>query len=97
MTNVAPMHRSNPTLHNYNNENPAREIEFPVGITVSVLSWIVLAVYFGVLVIAVFAAIGITGIGIGIKHHRHPPQQVSCVPSTRHKIPEIQEQILKAA
>lgn len=99
MQTVVPMRRPNATLHKYNNNSGfVREFEFPIGVTVSVLSWIVLAVYFGVIILGVFAVVSIGGIGIGsIKHSKQTSLVQSVVPKSELQFSEQHEQIRKAA
>jgi hypothetical protein len=93
------MRRPNSTLHkSKNNVGFIREFEFPVGVTLSVLSWIVLAIYFGVIFLGVFAVVLITGIGIGsFKHSRQPSLVRSCVPASEFRLTETQDWVRKAA
>ncbi len=100
MKTVVPMRRPNSTLHNYNNGNSSfiREFEFPIGVTVSVLSWMVLALYFGVIVLGVFAVVSLTGIGIGsFQHFKQPSTVLSCVPASELQSSENADEIRKAA
>lgn len=99
MKTVVPMRRPNSTLHNYNsNTSFIREFEFPIGVTVSVLSWMVLAIYFGVIVLGVFAVVSLTGAGIGsFRHFKQPSTVLSCVPASEVQHSENEEQIRKAA
>lgn len=94
MSNVVPMRRPNEPLHNYEHD---REIQIPLAAIVSVLSWIVLAIYFGVIVLGVFAVVWVIGIGIGsFEHYKQPSPMLSCVSMSESQRPEIQ-QIRRAA
>jgi hypothetical protein len=98
MKNVVPMRRPNPSLHNYQHRYSINELEVPLVGIVSVFSWIVLAMYFGVIILGVFAVVSVAGIGIGsFKHYKQPSPMLSCVPSRESRIPEIQQQIRRAA
>lgn len=98
MKNVVPMRRPNLSPHNYQHGVSISEFEVPLVGIVSVLSWIVLAMYFGVIVLGVFAVVSVTGIGIGsFKHYKQPSPMLSCVPASESRIPEIQQQIRRAA
>lgn len=99
MKTIVPMRRPNSSLHNYNNNSGSiREFEFPLVATVSVLTWIVLAMYFGVIVLGVFGVVYVTGIGIGSYKHSRPPSLVqSCVPERELQPREDREQFRKAA
>ena len=98
MKNVVPMRRPNPSLHDYDHRVSNREFEVPLAAIVSVLSWIVLAMYFGVIVLGVFAVVSVTGIGIGsFQHYKQPSPMLSFVPLRESRVPEIQEQIRRAA
>jgi apolipoprotein N-acyltransferase len=99
MKTVVPMRRPNSTLHkNQNNVSFLKEFEFPFGVTLSVLSWIVFSIYFGVIILGVFAVVLITGIGIGsFKHSRQPSLVQSCVPASEFQLTETQDRVSKAA
>lgn len=99
MNKVTPMRRPKSLPLKYeSNTGFIREFEFPIGVTVSVLSWMVLAVYFGVIVLAVFAAVSITGISVGsFKHSRQESLVQSCVPKSESPVAENQDQFRKAA
>jgi hypothetical protein len=99
MQTVVPMRRPNATLQNYNNKTSfIREFELPIGVTVSVLSWMVLADYYGAIVLGMFAVVSLTGYGIGkIKHYKQPSLVLSCVPASEAQHSENEEQIRKAA
>jgi len=100
MKTVVPMRSQNSTLRNYNSNNSGliSEFEFPIGVGVSLLSWIVLAIYFGVIVLGVFAVVWVTGIGIGsFKNSRQASLAQAWVPATELQLTEDQEQIRKAA
>lgn len=99
MNTLVPMRRPNPSLHKYNNNSGfIREYEFLFGVTLSLLAWIVFAIYFGVIVLGVFAVVSLTGIGIGsFKHHRQSSLVLSCVPSIESQIHTDRESIRKAA
>ncbi|HSD47466.1 MAG TPA: hypothetical protein VLB87_12640 [Pyrinomonadaceae bacterium] len=99
MKTIVPMRRPNSSLHDFNdNSGSVREFQFPLVATVSVLSWIVLAIYFGVIVLGVFGVVYVTGIGIGSYKHARPPSLVtSCVPERELQPREVEEQFRKAA
>ena len=99
MKTIVPMRRPNSSLHNYNNNSGSiREFQFPLVAAVSVLSWIVLAIYFGVDVLGVFAVVYVSGISIGSYKHSRPPSSVeSCVPVRELKPRENQDQFRRAA
>ena len=99
MKTVVPMRRPNSSPHKYNNHSGLiREFEFPIGVAASVLSWIILAMYFGVIILGVFAVVSLTGIGIGSFRHSRPTSLVqSVVPTSEFQFSEEQEQIRKAA
>jgi len=98
MNNVVPMRRPNEPLHNDEHDGSVREIQFPLAAIVSVLSWIVLAMYFGVIVLGLFAVVWVIGIGIGsFKHYKQPSPMLSCVSMSESQRPEIEQQIRKAA
>ena len=100
MKTVVPMRRPNATLQNYNNNNTSfiSEFELPIGVTVSVLSWMVLADYYGAVVLGVFAVVALTGYSIGkIKHYKQPSIVLSCVPASEVRHAENDEQTRKAA
>lgn len=98
MKTVVPMSRPNTTLHNYNHNSFITEFEFPIGVTISVLSWMVLAVYFGVIVLAMFAVVSLTGYAIGsFLHQRQSSTILSCVPLSEVQHSENEGQFRKAA
>jgi hypothetical protein len=99
MNKVTPMRRPKSSPLKYeSNAGFIREFEFPIGVTLSVLSWMVLAVYFGAIVLAVFAVVSITGIGIGsFKHSRPESLVLSCVSTNELPLVEEQDQFRKAA
>jgi hypothetical protein len=92
------MRRPNSMLHNYNNTSFIREFEFPIGVTVSVLAWMVLASYYGVIVLGMFAVVLLTGAVIGsIQHYKQTSTVLSCVPASEVESSEEEGQIRKAA
>lgn len=99
MKTVIPMRRPNPTLQTYNNNTSfIGEFELLAGVTVSVLSWMVVSSYYGAIVLGVFAAVSLTGYGIGkIKHYKQPPRVLSCVPEREVRHSENEEYLCKAA
>ena len=100
MKTVVPMRRpkSSPQLNYNNNSGFIRELELPIGVTLSVLAWIVFAIYFGVIILAVFGVVALTGIGIGsFMHSRQTSLVESVVPQTEFKFRETREHIRKAA
>ena len=99
MKTIVPMRRPNSSLHNYNNDSGhVTEFEIPLAVTVSVLSWIVLAIYFGVIVLGVFGVVYVTGFGIGKYKHSRPPSLVqSCVPVRELQPRQNEDQLRKAA
>jgi hypothetical protein len=98
MKNVVPMRRPNSSLHSYDHLGFIRELNLPIGVTLSVLAWMVFAIYYGVFILGVFVVILIGGIGIGsFKHYRRPSPMLSFVPSRESRIPEVHQQIRRAA
>ena len=98
MNNVVPMRRPQPPLHNYEHRDSIGELQVPLAAIVSVLSWIVLAMYFGVIVLGVFAVVSVIGIGIGsFQHYKQPSPMLSCVSTSESQMPEIEQQIRRAA
>lgn len=99
MKKVVPMRAPSSSPLKYNNNlGFIREFEFPFGVLLSVLAWMVLALYFGVIILGVFGVVSLTGIGVGaIRHSMQPSPVLSCVPASESRIPEIHETIRKAA
>ena len=99
MKTVVPMRRPNSTLHKYNNTTSfISDFEFPIGVTLTLLAWIVFAIYFGVIILGVSTAVLITGIAIGtFKYSRQPSLVESCVPANEFQLTETVDQIRKAA